>query len=183
MQVACDAQVGWGYQVCAQPPVHITSAWVGICEYCCDMLQAEGSLNVQPVASIGGDQLENTTKLSLGMVPLPLDLFAPACLAPVQAAGLDSECVCGRWDGKAGGSAGNANSNSGGHGRAVGPASLVEGNLEAVAQHSNEQQAGLTFRADSRWIGMAQALGTGAEHEVVVGATQSGMLYALQAKI
>ncbi len=63
-----------------------------------------------------------------GCVKYPATHMAISAACPRFAfvAGLDYECAAGRWDGSSGGSAGNANSGSGGHGRAVGPAQLQQ---------------------------------------------------------
>ncbi|KAJ9524611.1 hypothetical protein QJQ45_024203, partial [Haematococcus lacustris] len=119
-------------------------------------------------------------------------------------AGLDTECVAGRWDHNAGPlTAGNVNSSSGGHGRAVGSkgmqaAAAAEpgvgaeeqaGNLGAGAGVRCTEGAGmLSFRGDSKWFGIALAHSTpelGSEQaegavETLVALTQSGQLNLLQ---
>eukprot|EP00967_Tisochrysis_lutea_P030850 scaffold36249_cov17-Tisochrysis_lutea.AAC.1 len=52
-------------------------------------------------------------------------------------AGLDSEVVCGRWDGGGATCSGNSNSSTGGHGRAAGPVKKRESkeNEEDAAAH------------------------------------------------
>ncbi|KAJ9506438.1 hypothetical protein QJQ45_019432 [Haematococcus lacustris] len=119
-------------------------------------------------------------------------------------AGLDTECVVGRWDHNTGPlTAGNANSSSGGHGRAVGSkgmqaAAAAEPGVGAEEQgvkpgagagvRCTEGAGMLSFRGDSKWFGIALAHSTptlGSEQaegavETLVALTQSGQLNLLQ---
>ncbi|GLI61289.1 hypothetical protein VaNZ11_003640, partial [Volvox africanus] len=98
-----------------------------------------------------------------GCVKYPATHMRPSALAPgyVFVAGLDYECVAGRWDGRGGSCSGNANSSSGGHGRAMGPAQLIP-RLEKQQQQADDGlegatcgRVGLSFRGDSKWLGLA----------------------------
>ncbi|KAG2446501.1 hypothetical protein HYH02_008492 [Chlamydomonas schloesseri] len=116
-----------------------------------------------------------------GCVKYPATHLAPSAAAPghVYVAGLDYECAAGRWDGSSGGAAGNANSSSGGHGRAVLPPQLQARGLAQEAAASGGAvaaaaaaaaaaavlddtegggRAGLSFRGDSKWLGLAHAV-------------------------
>ncbi|GLC56982.1 hypothetical protein PLESTB_001170200 [Pleodorina starrii] len=97
-----------------------------------------------------------------GCVKYPATHMAPSAAAPgyVYVAGLDYECVAGRWDGSSGSSTGNANSSSGGHGRATGPApaQLKLGAAAAMddGPEGGASRGGLSFRGDSKWLGLAR---------------------------
>ncbi|PNW76087.1 hypothetical protein CHLRE_12g548350v5 [Chlamydomonas reinhardtii] len=107
-----------------------------------------------------------------GCVKYPATHLVPSAAAPghVYVAGLDYECAAGRWDGSSGGAAGNANSSSGGHGRAVLPPQLqarqqaqeaAAGAGAAAAVMDDVEgggRAGLSFRGDSKWLGLAHAV-------------------------
>ncbi len=61
-------------------------------------------------------------------------VYSRAVQQACYVAGLDYECVCGRWDKAGGGTTGNANSAAGhAHGRAVGPAAFVPHGKAAAA--------------------------------------------------
>ncbi|GFR47978.1 hypothetical protein Agub_g9802, partial [Astrephomene gubernaculifera] len=126
-----------------------------------------------------------------GCVKYPATHMAPSAAAPgyVYVAGLDYECAAGRWDGSSGGAAGNSNSASGGHGhgRAAGPAQLM---LAAEDGVEGGNRAGLSFRGDSKWLGLAtatlpaevaQGLGGDGVRELVAALSMSGHLYVLAA--
>ncbi|KAG2486513.1 hypothetical protein HYH03_014815 [Edaphochlamys debaryana] len=144
-----------------------------------------------------------------GAVKYPATHMAASRVAPgfMYAAGLDYELAAGRWDGSSGGSAGNSNSSSGGHGRAVGPAAFVAARNEqrrmgaegggggagealpaADDMLDGSSRAGLSFRGDSKWLGLALtslpasgAAGGAGDKELVAALSLSGGLFVLQA--
>ncbi|EFJ42495.1 hypothetical protein VOLCADRAFT_97339 [Volvox carteri f. nagariensis] len=141
-----------------------------------------------------------------GCVKYPATHLRPSVLAPgyVYVAGLDYECAAGRWDGSCGSSTGNANSGSGGHGRAMGPVQLLkagwgqqqqqqpDGAVAAGPMAMDEgpeggisRRGGLLFRGSSKWLGLATCslplLGAegAARREVAAALTLSGHLHVL----
>ncbi|KAG2430608.1 hypothetical protein HXX76_010126 [Chlamydomonas incerta] len=139
-----------------------------------------------------------------GCVKYPATHLAPSAAAPghVYVAGLDYECAAGRWDGSSGGAAGNANSSSGGHGRAVLPPQLqarqqaqeaAAGAGAAAAAVLDDVEgggrAGLSFRGDSKWLGLAHAVlpasaagGAGRCRDLLAALSLSGNLFVLTAR-
>ncbi|PNH12987.1 hypothetical protein TSOC_000053 [Tetrabaena socialis] len=122
-----------------------------------------------------------------GCVKYPATHMAASAAAPgyVYVAGLDYECVAGRWDGSSGGSTGNSNSTSGGHGRATGPQQLLAAAGDE-GQEGSGSRAGLSFRGDSKWLGL-KVLAVPPTHaggscsDLVAALSQSGNLFVLQA--
>ncbi|KXZ53236.1 hypothetical protein GPECTOR_7g1130 [Gonium pectorale] len=132
-----------------------------------------------------------------GCVKYPATHLLPSAVAPgfVYVAGLDYECAAGRWDGSCGSSTGNMNSSSGGHGRAVGPQQLIrelqQGQTEAAVAAADDgpeasSRAGLSFRGDSKWLGLASAAvpaasdtPAGRNREVVAALSLSGNLFVM----
>uniref|UniRef100_A0A7S3VM46 Uncharacterized protein n=1 Tax=Dunaliella tertiolecta TaxID=3047 RepID=A0A7S3VM46_DUNTE len=101
-------------------------------------------------------------------------------------AGLDSEVVCGRWDGGGATCSGNSNSSTGGHGRAAGPVKKRESkeNEEDAAAHPKAGTGSIKFRGPARWSGMSLMAksafrGEGAEHDLVAAATQTHHMFLL----
>lgn len=62
--------------------------------------------------------------------------FSSAAPSWCYASGLDYELCAGQWNGSSGQTTGNSNSSHGGHGRAVGPAEFLGGDVAAATSCS-----------------------------------------------
>lgn len=92
------------------------------------------------------------------------------------ACGLDYEVVCGKWGGDRRNRVGGGHRTKGNHGEAAllgaDDKASVGGDVNGTAA-SSEENSTLSFRGDSRWMGLAKAHG----RDVVAGLTASKQLY------